>query len=416
MSIKFKPYGNTKIPFSEPSWYRGAPTPFFNEYHDKWRRKVRNFVEKELKPFASKWTEEKYTPIVLIRKRAYKAGILSPYAPVELGGTPPEGGWDSLMLLIWVDELMRSGITGAITCIFTITYMSLPHTLRYGSRSLIDRVARPCLRGEACICVALTEPHGGSDLASIQTTASKTDDGKFYVVNGAKKFITSGMDAAFFSTLVRIDGTSGTNGICLMIIDADIPGVSVRKLKTQGWWAGNTTLVTFNDVMVPVGNLIGKEGKGFKYMVDVMNGERLILSTEANRLARMCLEEAIKFARQRKTFGKRLIDHQIIRNKIAHMARKVETTQALLENYAFFMANGAQPRDIGGPMALAKVQATQTLEFCAREASQILGGASYLRQGKGQVLERIVREVRVNVVGGGSEEILIDLAMRQCKL
>eukprot|EP00808_Paulinella_micropora_P020153 g78775.t1 len=205
----------------------------------------------------------------------------------------------------------------------------------------------------------------------------------------------------FFSTLVRTS-EGGYLGTSLLIIPRDLPGVTTRKLETQGWWAGNTALVTFDKVLVPVENLIGEEGLGFKYMVDVMNGERMTSLIGSCRGARECIQIAIEYARERKTFGKRLIDHQVIRHKMAHMAKLVESAQALIEAITYSIECGASPKDVGGPIALAKVQTTQALEFCVREASQILGGASFLRQGKGQFLERMVREVRVATVGGGS--------------
>lgn len=412
---KFAPFGKIDVPFAEPSWYRGTPTAYYQEKHVKWRKKVRDFVEKELKPNANKWDEEGNAPFPELRKKAYAAGVLSPCWPEELGGTPPEGGWDHFMDLIWHDELARSGCAGVNIVLFGITIMSLPHTLRYGSQYLIDKVAKPVIRGEKGSMITLTEPAGGSDLASLTTTAVKTPDGKHYVVNGVKKYITGGLTGHFFSTLVRTGG-KGHKAFSLVIIDKDLPGVTVKKIKTQGWWSGNTTRVMFEDVMVPVENLIGKEGNGFKMMADVMNWERMVAVCQTVRVARTCLTIGIEFGRERRTFGKRLVDHQAITHKIANMARKVEAAQAMVEQLTFSLQNGANAREMGGPIALGKVQCTQTLEYCAREASQILGGASFVRGGKGVILERIVREIRVGSVGGGSEEIMLDLAMRQAKL
>jgi len=412
---KFAPFGNTKVPYGEPAWYRGIPTPLFQQKHANWRKKVRDFVETELKPNANKWDEAKTAPFPELRKKAYAAGVLSPCWPEELGGTPPEGGWDHYMDMIWHDELARSGCAGVNIVLFGITVMSLPHTIRYGSKYLIDKVAKPVIRGDKGVMITLTEPEGGSDLVNLSTTAVKTADGKHYVVNGVKKFITGGLTGHFFSTLVRTGG-KGHAAFSLLIIDKDLPGVSVKKIETQGWWAGNTTRVMFEDVLVPVENLIGKEGFGFKMMADVMNWERFVAVVSSVRVARTAMTIGIEYGRTRRTFGKRLVDHQAITHKIANMALRVEAAQATVEQIAFQLQNGASAREVGGPLALAKVQATQAVEFCAREASQILGGASFVRGGKGQFLERIVREVRVGSVGGGSEEIMLDLAMRQAKL
>mmetsp|Transcript_37758 Transcript_37758/g.52326 ORF Transcript_37758/g.52326 Transcript_37758/m.52326 type:complete len:414 (+) Transcript_37758:116-1357(+) len=411
---KFERFGS-RIPYAEPAWYRGNPTPYYQEKHAKWRKQVRDFVEKEIRPFANEWDESYSFPLKELRKKAYEAGVLSPNYPEHLGGTPPEGGWDDWMNIIWHDELARSGSGGVIIILIGITVMSLPHTLKFGSDFLKEKVARPVIKGEEGICITLTEPEGGSDLANLTTTAIKTACGKYYIVNGTKKFITGGMTNRWFSTAVRTGGSSHS-GVSLLLIDKQLEGVTTKKLVTQGWWAGNTALVIFEDVKVPVEYLIGEEGMGFPYLVDVMNGERLVAIAGVIRGCRSCIQTAVDFARKRKTFGKRLISHQVIKHKIFHMAKYAESLQDSLESLTYQMQEGAKPQAIGGPIALLKVQSTQALEFCIREASQILGGASYLRQGKGQFLERAAREMRVAAVGGGSEEVMIDLAMRMAKL
>jgi len=402
------------VPFAEPAWYRGVPTPYFETKHAVFRNKVRAFVDEHMAPFVDDWDEAGLCPIEDLRLKATAAGVLCPWGPEDLGGTPPEGGWDEFMFLIWADEFARCG-AGGVAILFFITYMSLPHILVFGSDHLKETIAKPVLAGKEGIAITLTEPQGGSDLANIRTTATKTADGKHYIINGSKKFITGGQCVSYFSTLVRT-GDAGLKGLSMIVIPTGTPGVNVSKLKAAGWWAGNTTLVNFEDVKVPVENLIGQEGMGFMVMATAMNGERLIGCMGALRAARLCLQHAISFARERKTFGKKLSDSQVIRHKFAQMARRVESAQCVMENMAYSMNKGAGPAEIGGPMALAKVECTQAHEFCAREASQVLGGNSFLRQGKGQLIERLTREVRVNVVGGGSEEIMLDLAMRMSKI
>lgn len=411
--MKHIAYGST-VPFAEPSWYRGVPTPYYNELHAKFRHKVRTWVDAELMPNAAEWDEAGHCPIEHLRLSARKAGLLCPWEAEELGGTPPEGGWDMFMLLIWADEFARCGC-GGVSILFFITYMSLPHITVFGSDYLKQTIAKKVCAGEAGIAITLTEPHGGSDLANVRTTATKSADGKYYVINGSKKFITGGQCVSYFSTLLRTGG-SGFGGLSVIVIPAESEGITITKLKTSGWWAGNTTLVNFEDVRVPVENLVGAEGLGLQIMATVMNGERLIACIGGVRASRTCLEEAINFARERKTFGKKLSESQVIRHKFAQMARRIEAAQSVVDGLAFSMMNGAGLTEIGGAMALAKVECTQAQEYCVREASQVLGGASFLRQGKGQVVERIARETRVSVVGGGSEEVMLDLAMRVSKI
>lgn len=411
--MQHAPFGSD-VPYAEPAWYRGVPTPYYEEKHAAFREKVRAFVDEHLVPYADDWDEAGLCPIEELRLKAAEAGVLCPWAPEELGGTPPLGGWDEFMFVIWADEFGRCG-AGGVAILFFITYMSLPHILNFGSDHLKETIARPIIAGKDGIAITLTEPQGGSDLANIQSTATKTADGKHYVISGSKKFITGGQCVGYFSTLVRT-GDKGLGGLSMVLIPASAQGVTISKLKAAGWWAGNTTLVNFEDVKVPVENLIGSEGMGFMVMASAMNGERLIGCMGAIRAARILLSTSISFARERKTFGKKLSDSQVIRHKFAQMARRVEAAQCVVESLAFSMSKGAGPADIGGPMALAKVECTQAHEYCAREASQVLGGASFLRQGKGQIVERLSREVRVNVVGGGSEEIMLDLAMRMSKI
>lgn len=218
------------------------------------------------------------------------------------------------------DEINRMGSGGLQWGICGGTSIGLPPVLHFANEELKARVAGPCLRGEKLICLAITEPWAGSDVANLQTTAKLSADGKHYIVNGLKKWITNGIFCDYFTTAVRTGGP-GMDGLSLLLIEKTFPGVSTRKMKCQGMWASGTTFIVFEDVKVPVENLIGKEGKGFNYIMVNFNHERLSLCAQATRMARVCLEESMKFAHKRKTFGKRLIDHPVIRNKLAHMAR-----------------------------------------------------------------------------------------------
>lgn len=410
-------------PFAEPAWYRGVPTPYYKAHHAAFRAKCRAWVEEHLLPHADAWDEAGHCPIEELRIKAAAAGLWCPWAPAEYGGTPPEGVWDEFMMLIWTDELSRCGSAG-VAILFFITYMSLPHVLHFGTPKQLEDIAKPIIQGKAGMAITLTEPAGGSDLAGIRTTAVKVKLGgrEFYRVNGQKKFITGGLCVDYFSTLVRTvaDATApptrGHSDLSILVIPRNLKGVNVRKITTSGWWAGNTTFVDFEDVLVPVENLVGQEGMGFMVMATVMNGERLIACQSATRASRACLAEAIHFARERVTFGRPLIKSQVIRHKFAQMARRIEAAQAVTDNLAFAISQGAGAKAIGGSMALAKVECTSALEYCVREASQVLGGAAFVRGGKGKTVERIAREVRVAVVGGGSEEVMLDLAINMSKL
>ncbi|KAG0013184.1 hypothetical protein BGZ81_001188, partial [Podila clonocystis] len=236
-----------------------------------------------------------------------------------------------------------------------------------------------------------------------------------YIVNGEKKWITNGTFADYFTAAVRTGG-EGMGGVSLIVVERTMPGVQTRQMKCSGVWSSGTAYINFEDVLVPKANIVGKENRGFKYIMHNFNHERMGIVTQANRLARVCLEEAIKYGSKRKTFGVKLVNHPVLRNKLAHMSRQIEATHAWTENVIYqtmTMPEDLQMIKLGGPIALLKAQATQTLEYCAREASQIFGGLAYTRGGQGEKVERIYREVRAYAIPGGSEEIMLDLGMRQ---
>jgi len=314
---------------------------------------------------------------------------------------------------VMIDELSRCGAGGVLWAVFFSFGIALPPILATGSQFLKDKVARDVITGKKIMSLAVTEPYVGSDVASLRTTAKR--EGDYYILNGAKKFITSGTKAHFFTVAARTGG-EGVPGVSCFLVESNMPGVTTRRMKTQGWWISNTAYITLEDVKVPVSHLIGKENQGFQAIMNNFNHERFVFAAMSSRYARVCLEDAIKYARERNTFGKRLIDHQVIRHKIAEMARQCDATHALLEQVAYQMTQGLGDEKLGGAIALLKVQSTKVFEFCAREASQVLGGNSCLRGGKGERVERLYREVRTNAIAGGSEEVLLDLAMRRAKL
>lgn len=260
------------------------------------------------------------------------------------------------------------------------------------------------LAGRRISALAVTEPSGGSDVAALKTTARR--DGDHYIVNGSKTFITSGMRADYITTAVRTGGP-GSGGVSMLLIEGDRPGLSRTPLAKTGWWSSDTATLYFDAVRVPVSNLLGTENEGFRLTARNFNSERLNLAASCIAFARVCLDETVDYARQRQTFGKRLLDHQVIRHKLVDMAMRIQAAQAMLESLAWRILQGQTPV---AEICMLKNLATLTMEFCAREATQTFGGAGYIRGAK---VERIAREVRVNAVGGGPEEILRDLAARQ---
>lgn len=376
------------------------PSPHLTESHDAWRRTVRGFVEREIVPHVSAWDEEGKFPRELHR-RAAAIGLLGLGYPEEYGGV--EDGVDIFHSIIASEELARAGSGGLIAGLMTHG-IGLPPLIALGSDELKARIAPDILAGRKLIALAVTEPSGGSDVANIRTRATR--DGDFYVVNGEKTLITSGCRADYLTTAVRTGGP-GAAGLSFLVIEADGKGVTRTPLAKMGWWMSDTATIHFDNVRAPAANLVGAENSGFAGIVANFNGERLGMAAQAIAFARVAIEDAAAWATSRETFGKSLAKHQVIRHKFAEMVRHVHAATSLLDNCAWRVRNGETPV---AEVSLLKVQATRTMEFCAREAMQILGGAGFVR---GCRVERIYREVRVMAIGGGSEEIMLDLAARQ---
>jgi alkylation response protein AidB-like acyl-CoA dehydrogenase/predicted heme/steroid binding protein len=408
------------VPYGDPSWYSYA-SPYYKESHRKVRAIVREFVDREIMPWCHEWDETKIVPKALLHKCAERGllaaicgGHTSEYKGPIVGGIRAEEV-DGFHEFIVCDELSRCASGGLLWFLVGGLGIGLPPIIRFASKELKERVVDDCLMGRKTICLAITEPYAGSDVANIRCEARESDDGEHYIVNGEKKWITNGAWADYFTVAVRT-GDAGMGGVSLLLIERTMPGVTTRQMKCSGVWASGTAYITFEDVLVPKKNLIGKENSGFKYIMFNFNHERLGIAIQATRFARCCYEEAMKYAHKRKTFGKRLVDHPVIRNKLAHMARQIEATHAWMESLIFQglqMPEEHQMLRLGGPIALLKAQSTQTFEYCAREAAQIFGGLAYTRGGQGEKVERLYREVRAYAIPGGSEEIMLDLGIRQ---
>eukprot|EP00448_Togula_jolla_P006368 CAMPEP_0170595006 /NCGR_PEP_ID=MMETSP0224-20130122/14313_1 /TAXON_ID=285029 /ORGANISM="Togula jolla, Strain CCCM 725" /LENGTH=435 /DNA_ID=CAMNT_0010919121 /DNA_START=69 /DNA_END=1377 /DNA_ORIENTATION=+ len=390
-------------PFSDPAWYQAYNTPYYNDTHKKLRKQLRTFVQDELMDNIHDWDENH-----LIPKEVYKKA-----GDIGVGKCPWGFEPDYFHELVMYDELSRTGSGGFLWGIAGGTTIGLPPVYNHGSEELKQRVIPGCLDGSKVACLCITEPTAGSDVANIRCSAKL--EGDHYIVNGEKKWITNGIFADFFTVACRTGGP-GMGGISLLLVEKTMPGIKTRKMKCSGVWSSGTTYITFEDVKVPKGNLLGKENKGFRYIMENFNHERFGICAMTNRFSRVCLEESIKYANKRKTFGKKLVQHPVIRWKIAEMARLTESTHNWLEWTTYqlnTMTKFEATLKLGGHTALLKAQCTKVFEYCAREAAQVFGGLAYSRGGQGEKVERLNREVRAMAVPGGSEEIMLDLGIKQ---
>ncbi|MEW6703760.1 MAG: acyl-CoA dehydrogenase family protein [Pseudomonadota bacterium] len=369
--------------------------------HEAFRASVRSFVEREIAPHIHAWDEAGSFPRELYAKAA-ALGLLGIGYPEALGGTPADTGYR----LVATEEIARAGSGGLMAGLFSHN-IGLPPIVAQGSAALKQRIVPPVLAGRQVAALAITEPSGGSDVARLRTSA-RLEDGH-WVIDGEKVFITSGLRADWLTVAVRTGGP-GAGGISLLAVPGDTPGLQRTPLQKMGWWCSDTAHLRFDSCRVPADHLIGEAGQGFRTIMHNFNDERLMLAAGALAFAQVCHDEALDWARQRQTFGAPLVAHQVIRHKLMDMHMRLASTRHWLHALADALDHGRTGAEWVAELCLLKNHATQTLQFCADQAVQILGGMGYMR---GVKSERIYREVKVMMIGGGTEEIMKELAARQ---
>lgn len=375
--------------------------PALTQEHEQFRDTARRFVERELAPQAAAWDEAGEFPRALYKKAA-DAGLLAIGFPEQYGGVEA----DLFYHVILAEEVARAGSGGLHASLFSHG-IGAPPIARVGSEALKARVLPGILAGEKISALAITEPSGGSDVAQLRSSATR--DGADYVVNGEKAFITSGMRADYTTVAVRTGGP-GAAGLSLLLIERDRPGFSRTPLRKMGWWCSDTALLRFDDCRVPAENLIGEENAGFRAIMLNFNAERLTMAAMAVGFAQVCLEEALDWARERRTFGQTLLGHQVVRHKLVDMQTRVHAARTLVYDSCWRLVQAPKDPAAVAQLCMTKNLATRAMQFCADAAVQILGGAGFVRGSKS---ERIYREVKVMMIGGGTEEIMKDLAARQ---
>lgn len=369
---------------------------------------ITRFARSEIAPHADAWDAAGEFPRELYR-RAAELGLLGLGYPEEYGGTPVSY---AMRVPLW-RALSRHGASGGVLASLFSHNIGLPPVVNFASAAVRAEVIPPVLAGEQIAALAITEPGGGSDVARLATTARR--DGDDYIVNGEKVFITSGMRADWITAAVRTGepGSKGAGGISMLLIPASSAGLSRSPLAKMGWLCSDTAHLRFDNVRVPARYLLGEEGQGFRIIMGNFNGERFGLAASALGFAEACFDEALAWARQRRAFGAALVEHQVIRHKLADMQMRIQSTAAWVDAIAARADAGDTGPDWVAQICLLKNHATQTMQFCADQAVQILGGMGFMR---GTVSERIYREVKVMMIGGGAEEIMKDLAVRQLGL
>lgn len=377
--------------------------PFDTPERKAFRGSVEAFVAREIAPFANEWDEAGDFPWELHAK-AGALGLFGFGIDEAYGG---HGFDDAFMRMDSGVALSYTGAGGVNASLGCRNIMTGP-IAKLASEEIKLAVLPEIISGREGGALAMTEPSGGSDLSRMKTRAVKDGDG--WRITGEKTFITGGMKARWYVVGARTGG-EGFGGISLFLVEAGSQGFSRTPIKNKmGWWASDTATLHFDECYVPAGNQLGEEGLCLLAILENFNYERLALASGCLGMAKRCLDDAVSWAKERETFGKPLIKHQVIRHKIADMSMRIDALEAYLRSIAWTMNEGEMPV---AELSKVKVLASTTAEFCASEAMQILGGAGYLR---GCAIERIYREVKVMAIGGGSEEIMRDLAVKQMGL
>lgn len=369
---------------------------FLSDEHRQLRAQLRRFVEAEIKPHAAAWEEAGATPRALLRQMG-ALGFLGIRYPEALGGS----GLDELASVILAEELGRSTFAGVAITVLVHTDMASVHIFNAGNeaqkRAWLPRVCA----GEAIVAVAVTEPGAGSDVRGIRTSARR--DGEGYVLNGAKTFITNGVLADVYCVAARTEGGRGTGGVTMFLVEKGTPGFTVsRALDKHGWRSSDTAELAFADCVVPAGNRLGAEGRGFYEIMKNFQNERLVLGAMAMGESQAALELTLDYVRQRQAFGATLWDQQAIRQRLAMLAARVEAARALIYATARRLALG---EDLVREVSMIKALCGELVNAVMYDCVQFHGGMGFMRESP---IERMARDARVQAIGGGATEVMLE--------
>jgi alkylation response protein AidB-like acyl-CoA dehydrogenase len=373
----------------------------FTDEHAQLRDSIRRFVIKELQPHAEEWEETTFPDWVF--ERMGELGFLGLDKPTTYGG---QGG-DYYSSLVLAEEIVHAHSGGLAMGLAVQTDMAMPPILAFGTEEQKQEWAAPAIAGKRILCLGITEPDAGSDVSGIKTRAVRDEVTGEYVINGSKTYITNGHRAHVIVLVTKTDPDAGYDGFTLFLVPMDAPGViREKRLQKLGMHASDTALLAFQDVRVPESAVLGQVGKGFYHIMWELQGERLIGAAGCVAGAQNCFDRTLQYAKERNAFGRSIGHFQVIRHKFAEMATKIETARQLVYTTAWRFQNGEYPvREI----SMAKLYAARIACEVADECIQIHGGAGYMKE---YGVERVWRDMRLNRIGAGTDEIMLDVIGR----
>ncbi len=371
----------------------------FGDEHEQLRESIRAFATRELAPHAEEWEETTFPDWVFTRMG--ELGFLGLDKPEAYGG---QGG-DYYTALVLAEEIVHGRSGGLAMGVAVHTDMAMPPILAFGSEEQKRRWVVPAIRGEKILCLGITEPDAGSDVSAIKTRAVR--DGEDWVINGSKTYITNGHRADAIVLVTKTDPDAGHDGFTLFVVGMDLPGViREKRLAKLGMHASDTALLAFSDVRVGADAMLGQEGKGFYHIMWELQGERLIGAAGSVAGAQRVFDQTLNYAQERKAFGRSIAKFQVTRHKFAEMATKIETARQMVYMTAWRLVNGEYPvREI----SMAKLYASRIAVEVADECIQIHGGAGYMRE---YGVERVWRDLRLNRIGAGTDEVMLEVIGR----
>ena len=372
-------------------------SPYFTEEHEALRDQVRRFVETEIKPHALKWEEDGFVPRDVLRRMG-ELGFFGIRYPAEYGGSE----MDTLATVVLAEELGRSTFSGVAITALVHTDMASVHIANAGSKVQRDKHLPAIIAGEKIVAVAVTEPDAGSDVKGIRTTARR--EGDHYVLNGAKMFITNGVHADLYCVAAKTDPQARpSQSVSIFLVEKGTPGFSVsRALDKHGWRSSDTAELSFVDCRVPAENLLGQEGRGFYAIMSNFQNERTVIGAMAMGEAQAAIDLTLDYVRTRKAFGAPLWEKQVIRQRLAELASKVEAGRQLVYHAAWLDAQGF---DATREVSMAKAYCGELVNEVMYDCLQFHGGMGYMRE---SAIERMTRDARVQAIGGGATEVMLE--------
>jgi len=369
---------------------------YFTEEHEVFRESFKDFLQKEVVPHIDKWEKTGNIDRFIWRKFG-DMGYFGLSYPEEYGGL----NLDIFYMVIFLEELQKINSGGFAAAIWAHVYLAMTHLNVEGDARIKNKYLGASISGEKIGCLCITEPFGGSDVAGMRTTAIRKENS--YVINGSKTFITNGVYSDYLIVAAKTDPSSKHAGMSIFIVDRDTPGISATKLDKLGWKASDTGEIAFDNVVVPLENLMGQEGKGFAYIMQHFALERLIMGINAHARAEYAVDYAIQYTSERQAFGKTLDSFQALRHKIAEMASQVEMCKEFNYSIAKRLNDGVY---VVKEATMSKLISTKMADEVIYDALQLLGGYGYMEE---YPMARLLRDSRLGPIGGGTSEILREI-------